>query len=393
MPYRIKREVHFMRLKYLGNVTPKISGNCFLLEGDGCIEEANKVAVFGCGYDGFKASYFLDKLGIKIDCFLDNDEHLWGKKMLDKPIVSPYNVLESDDKEKWDIIVAVSPRARAEVRLQLLMYGIKKVSIFFMNDFYKFQNDELLKKVIDAINALCLERESVEIAVPYTSLCSGDISGKLGEINDMLLSTTWSHYVYEWLYDDINSNDKLLEIGPGYGLLTYTMLKKHEAVKFDWIIYGNSMEIKEDCYSYYYKKTIKQFPDNVDMHVCRIELDEIHNETKYDKIVLAEVFEHFASNPVGVMKKIANMLNVDGRIYVTTPNWRHLYCYKTWKELKYVNEISNEMYEIVRKLGHVYQYRKDELDEIFYESGLMIEKYEVSESGNHNVVLKKKLAI
>ena len=46
----------------------------------------------------------------------------------------------------------------------------------------------------------------------------------------MLLSTTWSHYVYEWLYDDINSNDKLLEIGPGYGLLTYTMLKKHEAV-------------------------------------------------------------------------------------------------------------------------------------------------------------------
>lgn len=78
MPYRIKREVHFMRLRYLGNVTPQISGNCFLLEGDGCIEDANKVAVFGCGYDGFKALYFLDKLGIKIDCFLDNDEHLWG---------------------------------------------------------------------------------------------------------------------------------------------------------------------------------------------------------------------------------------------------------------------------------------------------------------------------
>lgn len=392
MPYRIKREVHFMRLRYLGNVTPKLSGNCFLIEEDGCIEDANNVAVFGCGDDGFRVAYFLNKLGINIDCFLDNDEHLWGGVMLDKPIMSPYNIFESDDKEKWDIVVAVTPRARAEVRLQLLLYGQKKVSIFFMNDFFLFQNDELSQKVIDTINALCLEGESAETAVPYTSLCSGDISGKLGEINDMLLSTTWSHYVYEWLYDDINLNDKLLEIGPGYGLLTYTMLKKHEAAKFDWIIYGNSMEknIKEDCYSYYCKKTIKQFPENIDMHVGRVELDEIYNETKYDKIILTEVFEHFATNPVGVMRKLANMLNVDGRIYISTPNWRHLFCYKSWKELKYANEISHEMYEIVRKLGHVYQYRKDELEEVFCESGLMIEKYEVSESGNHNIVLKKK---
>ena len=35
-----------MRLRYLGNVTPKLSGNCFLIEEDGCIEDANNVAVF-----------------------------------------------------------------------------------------------------------------------------------------------------------------------------------------------------------------------------------------------------------------------------------------------------------------------------------------------------------
>ena len=68
MPYRIKSEVQFMRLRYLGNVTPKISGNCFLLEGDGCIEEANKVIVQDqVENKGFWRKYYSELIQARLD--------------------------------------------------------------------------------------------------------------------------------------------------------------------------------------------------------------------------------------------------------------------------------------------------------------------------------------
>ncbi|MCR5420399.1 MAG: class I SAM-dependent methyltransferase, partial [Lachnospiraceae bacterium] len=120
----------------------------------------------------------------------------------------------------------------------------------------------------------------------------------------------------------------------------------------------------------------------------RIERDKDLITEKYDLIIMTEVFEHFALNPVPIMRMIKDSLSCDGRMLLTTPNWGHLPTFATWRDLPDDNETDETRYGELLECGHVYQYDYNEMAEIIKEAGFEIEYYELSESNNHNLFLK-----
>lgn len=112
---------------------------------------------------------------------------------------------------------------------------------------------------------------------------------------------------------------------------------------------------------------------------------EIHE--KFDIIIMTEVLEHFVINPVNTMKKIKNMLTENGRLFLSTPNWGHLPLMDSYKELP---EWTGKDNYLELQVGHAYQYSKNELESLLEESGLVMERYELSDSNNHNMIVKRK---
>lgn len=80
-------------------------------------------------------------------------------------------------------------------------------------------------------------------------------------------------------------------------------------------------------------------------------------------------------------------MSVDGRVILTTPAWGHVDIYKTWKDLPDSCDVNKEQYLRLTKCGHIYQYSKDELMQIFEEAGLTVKDYAMTESGHHNFIL------
>ena len=121
-----------------------------------------------------------------------------------------------------------------------------------------------------------------------------------------------------------------------------------------------------------------------------IEMNEINFDRKYDLIVMTEVFEHFAINPVETMRMIGNALKKNGRILLTTPDYNNLYTYRSWIELPRLEDVDETRYRELLNCGHVYQYTRKEIEQILFEADLEIELYEQSDSSNHNICIKKR---
>lgn len=138
------------------------------------------------------------------------------------------------------------------------------------------------------------------------------------------------------------------------------------------------------------RKIKQKYSDRINVEYGYVEMTDFVLKNQYELIILTEVFEHFALNPVNMMRKLANALAENGQIMLTTPNWGPAYIYKTWEDLPDPSEISNDRYMQLIQAGHVYQYSKDELIDIFLRSGLKVENYSISDSNNHNFVLIKQ---
>ena len=129
--------------------------------------------------------------------------------------------------------------------------------------------------------------------------------------------------------------------------------------------------------------------DEIMLEKGYIESDRYQLTKQYDAIIMTEVFEHWVTNPLPVMKKLAAALKSDGRVFLTTPNWGHLYMYDSWKDMKDYKDLKSEEQYLSMYAGHTYQYSRAELDEIFALAGLEVVKYALSDSNNHNYLLEK----
>lgn len=351
-----------------------------------------KIVLLGLGENCTYAEKLLGHRNIKIHAYADNSKELWGKTLGEGRIYSPYELFDNDE---YYFIISVNYNI-ATVRLQFMVYNIHNYSIFLNHEFHDFieEDKEIHKNLIEAMNTICFEGEDIRTALPYIPESGDGERNRLGRINFLMYSTLWAHPAYLWEKELITCNQykSILEIGPGFGLMSLVLLKIFSDVQIDWLLLGKKGTILEESDSRFDLGLIKtKFKDRVQEYYCILERDELPNK-KYSLIILTEVFEHFVLNPVHTMKKIAEHLEDYGRVILTTPNWGHISIYQTWEEMPDCEDISEERYFELLKCGHVYQYNKDELITIFYRAGLAVEKYSLSDSNNHNFILKKKLS-
>lgn len=383
-----------MVLEWLSNIGYKGGHemNAYMLGMNYGIEsiKGKKVFLLGAGVNGFIASSILYERGIEIAGFIDNNEKLVGKSVGGKRIFSLYDMMG----ESIYIIITVEEKYIAEVRLQLMVKQIYDYSIFFRMHGHSFASEDKVihNIIIDGINNICLRNEEPTIALPYQGFSLGGDGAKLGNLNWLIKSTEWSHPGYHWMADIFEKNKelKVLEIGPGYGLLSYYILRLYENAKIDWLLFSESNKEELDLNNPYDKglsKIKEMYSESVNYRFGMIEIDDDLVEEKYDLVLMTEVFEHFALNPIQTMKKIKKYLNNNGKMLLTTPNWGHLPTMISYKELPDKKDVTLDRYKELLSLGHVYQYSKNEMIEILEKAGFTVDKYEISESNNHNFLL------
>ena len=351
----------------------------------------NKVVIFGTGINSFIAKKFLEEKNIEIDYYIDNNTNLHGKKNEGKLICSPYDCFKN---KKDHIIIAVSDKYINEIRLQLRLYNIHNYSIFFLEKYHDFETEDILELnniIIDSINKIAIKDKDINEVAPIMSNVAGSDTSKLGNINYLLYSLTWTNHIYKWIYNDVNgSNNQLdvLDIGPGYGLLSMIITNIAKNVNLNWLCFSPHHSNQEDDESYKEKSGFSDTNLNIINGV--VESTDFIFTKKYDIIILTEVFEHFVANPVPTLRKIVNALNEKGKIYFSTPNWGHLYLYDSWENIRTFSEFENINEYYKSYAGHTYQYTKEELFNIFDLCGLSAERYDISDGKNHNCVLVKK---
>lgn len=389
-----------MKVEYLGKTVYRrqclMQGFYVGIESDlEAIKKNEKQIVLfgGTGDNGFIAESLLAQRGIYISGYADNAEKLQGKMLRGKKIFSPYEVLNRDE---FFVIIAVSNQNINYMRLQLLAHGVKDYGIFLETIFHDFEeeSEELQIRVMNAINMLCFEDENVESSLPHVGLSIGGDGSKLGDLNWLLKSTTWSHWAYLWIEDILEKErkNKILEVGPGFGLMSLVFLEKYKELELDWAIFGqttNSIEkIQNEGYGKGLKKIKKKYGDKINEIWGQIELDNLLlEEQKYEMIIMTEVFEHFALKPINTLIKLKNALQEGGYLILTTPNWGHIHIYKSWEDMP--DNVDEEQYFNLIKCGHTYQYSRNELNAIFNQVGFEVVRYELSDSNNHNYILQK----
>ena len=387
-----------MILEYLGNIAYKgdraaICGFLAGIEYDikSIIESKKKVIILGCGENSYYAEKMLNEKGIEVYAFVDNSKKMQGVNLRGKIVQSPYEFFYDNDAY---FIIAIADIMSA--RLQFMTHNIESYSIFFKERFHDFSYEDkvLHDTYMEAINEICFSNETVEDALPLNAW--GD-KGKIGITNWCLGSSLWSHWAYRWAkeYIEHTNTEKILEIGPGYGTMSLVLLKLYSHLQMDWIIFGEpdyvlNLNKKASGYEIGLQKLKIKYGNQINIVHGYIEEQNFEIEKKYDLIIMTEVFEHFALNPVNTVKKLADALTENGRLVLTTPNWGPTYIYQTWEDLPDASETSHERYMQLVQAGHVYQYTKDELSTIFEKAGLEIEDYKISDLNNHNFILKKK---
>lgn len=357
------------------------------------VKENKKIVLIGLGINSYYAEKYLEKERIDIFAYADNSLVRQRYLYKGKKVYSPYELFERKDIY---YIVCVPEKNIAGERIQLMLNGVgDHYSIIFPTLFHDFsyENIRIHENVMLGINFLAFHNKNSYNALPYIGFSKSN-GEELGIINYLTKCTTFSHPGWLWIrqFLEINSKAKIVDIGPGFGLLDYTFLALYSLIDVTFLNLGDSLEgdIKT-LFDQGLESICQKFIGRTRICWGQVERD-FDFDTTYDLIIMTEVFEHFACNPIITLKKIIKVMNKGGRMLLTTPNWGKISTYKSYKNIPNQSEMTDEEYiNLIETLNydHVYQYSYDELIEIFEMCDLAIEKYELSECNNHNFWLKK----
>lgn len=386
-----------MVIEYLGN-TGYVQGrelNAYLVGMDDNIlslQEKNKVVLIGAGEDGYVAKKALNDNGVVVWKFADNNTKLSNRFIDGTEIESLDDLLKDEDIY---FVISVNAGNIGGVRIQLMAHNIKKYSVFIRAISHSFinENNAVHELFMDGINKICFENETMESALPQAGYSSGRDCSVLGNVNWLLKSSEWSYYGFGWISElfDTSKELKIFEVGPGYGLMSYILLRMYPKSSMHWVVFGEKQtQLRNEGYERGLKKVQSEFQDRISFCFGKIEIDTELLTDKYDLIIMTEVFEHFALNPIDTMTRFRKLLNPGGKMFMTTPNWGHLPTFRTWEELRTIEETGIDRYNELLQCGHVYQYNKDELEDVFNRAGWKVEKYAVSDSNNHNYLISSR---
>lgn len=182
------------------------------------------------------------------------------------------------------------------------------------------------------------------------------------------------YWLCQYIEDYLAHNEqqpRILDIGPGYGLLACLASQ-----------YGAQV-ITMDRVPFITVDVAKEYS----LGSIQDDIERSNLKSTFDAIIMTEVLEHFNFNPRPTMKKIAGMLNHNGRIFLSTPDsdsWGRLDTYKS------VDDIPNFPPNGTLKWPewrdqHIWQYNEAEIRLLFKRSGLEVLEMTHSNSpgGNH----------
>lgn len=321
-----------------------------------------KLVCFGCDNNSIFYMDTLRESGLTPDVITDNNLKTLDTYFYDIPVKRPAELLKRPE-EYYFIVTLGNEKYANEVRVQLLLNGVKDFAIISLNTVFDFDScavSGLKEMFFDAINDIYQDTDFAE-----------------NHFNE-------ARYVYinpiKWWYDTFEfitqcygkerrKGIKLLDVGPGSGLESL-LYQKALGCELNWI----NLERLQSCYNV---SNNQGLIDKYDIHVQvgYIEADEFTGE--YDIIILTDVIEHFAYNPIITMKKLHRMLRRGGHLALSTPNQKTISNYESWRDLPEANDDAASVLRIT-KTGHVYEYSSSELEELFAESGFQVELKKVS---------------
>lgn len=194
------------------------------------------------------------------------------------------------------------------------------------------------------------------------------------------IEKTYYDKIPQWIenYNNENKIKSCLDIGCAFGTL---LLATHK-------ISGCELYALE-ILNHLSNEMIEKY--NIEYDILNFELQRvIFSKKKFDVILFTEVIEHLKFNPIPTMWKIYNLLNKNGRVFMSCPNvavWGKIDKYNSYKDMPMPGK-----FQELEDLGHEYHYSLEELKEIFNSTKFEIVNlgYSPGESESHfNFELKK----
>jgi 2-polyprenyl-3-methyl-5-hydroxy-6-metoxy-1,4-benzoquinol methylase len=341
------------------------------------------ITIFGAGSGGYILRSLLLKHNFEVRGYADNNAAYWNNRLGGLYVSEPSKRVFSATIP----IVAVPLNALWQVKSQLFRLGICDFGVFFEWAYPFSESDKYGRIVLDVINEIInLYFKNVEEIIQNMS----SDTQYLTLVGNLLNAAGWTESISEYFdkcISDDGANKTLLDIGPGEGLLSKVAKKLKPELVIDWLSLSSSKSVYKG-FSENEANGKNLFPRSHYFGI--VENPDFSVPVTYDYIVLTEVFEHFASNPVSVMRNIKKFLNPQGFMFFSTPDWGRIPIYSNYREMPEYAEINNEFDKWL--FGHTYQYSQSELFEIFKQSGFQVLHYSRNLSGHHQIVLKPESA-
>lgn len=170
-----------------------------------------------------------------------------------------------------------------------------------------------------------------------------------------------------------------LDIGPGWGTLSCVVSQLYEGLSrglaLDRVVMMDRAISREYNFTY---------------SMVDIERERCPKAPYgWDIVIMTEVLEHFNFNPVGTLQKIKEEMSPYGRLYLSTPDakakWGKVALYDSWKLIPAFDSLKHSFDDPQWMDGHVYQYDKDELAQVFDLAGFKVIRQDTSLSmgGGH----------
>ena len=334
------------------------------------------VSIHGTGINGFEATILLQSSGVDIVGLSDNNPSLQGKHVGDKKVLNL-----STENENGFIVAAMSEQHIWKFKAKMKVMGINNWGMYFSAAFnispYLDGNRVFqgilssAQKVVNSFEGISRFDDCIEANKPNPV------------VDSILRSIGHSDAILKWIDSEIPSSTDglhLLDSGPGLGIQSVFVKEIKPLLHIDWLEFSiRSWGWAKKCSSNILET----------LHSGIIEDSGFSIDRQYNYIILTEVFEHFATNPAGVMRNVHKLLKDGGKIFMTTPNYGPLWIYDSWRDMKTFSEVTDIEKYADDLFFHTYQYSKSELCEVLEEASFKILKYELSANNHHSMLLGK----
>jgi 2-polyprenyl-3-methyl-5-hydroxy-6-metoxy-1,4-benzoquinol methylase len=136
-------------------------------------------------------------------------------------------------------------------------------------------------------------------------------------------------YFIERFCAPASSTGSVLEVPSGTGLFISEFVKRNPA----WRALG--IDISESSISF--GREVARIHGSPSVEFRKEDVYDLPDSVKYDRIICGELLEHL-EDPVSLLRKLRNLIESDGRIFLTTAIWAasvdHIYLYESTQQAR-----------------------------------------------------------